>query len=270
MSVAAARAAARESRAAAIPLGVSKLRPRVVWALARTETRKLLLHPAFLAVVALAIFQPLTSGMIFADGAGGPNSGRVLIGVGLGLFVGTLLATNLAALRTRRDGMAELFGSTASSRENMTVAHLTSVLMGPCAIAVLISLGAFFLRLDGKILISIDPTLPAQFVLVVFAFGSLGVALARWIPSVLAAPVVIVAQMFTPLVWLVPWIVVNEWDFHMGWHFAWLLATITFFASSAFVRDRATAIRIAVAAGSLALAIASGVLQLPPDEIGIP
>jgi hypothetical protein len=261
MNLAATRAAASEARALAIPNAVSPISPRVVFALTRTETRKLLRHPAFLGALGLVA---LGTGRVIGSGA---NSGGALVVFFVGLFAATLLSANLAALRSRRDRTDELFGSTPLSREHRTAAHLLSVLAGPCAGALALSAGAFFLRLDGRRIISIEPTLPLQGVLVVAAFGAFGVALARWIPSVLAAPVAIVAHMMTPLIWAVPWVVLSESGARMGWHFAYLVAATMFFATVAFVRDRPRPARIAVALAALALTVTAAALQIPPGGL---
>jgi hypothetical protein len=262
MNLGATRAAAREARALAIPPTVGSLQPKVVLALMRTETRKLLGHPAFLGALALVA-------LVVGRGAlgSGANSGGALVVVFVGLFAATLVSANVAALRSRRDGTDELYGSTPSPPENRTAAHLLSVIAGPCAVAVVLTAGAFFLRLDGRLIISIEPTLPLQGVLVVAAFGAFGVALARWIPSILAAPVAIVAHIMTPLIWVVPWVISSESGARMGWHFAYLCGAIVFFATVAMVRDRPTPTRVGVASAGLTFAVASAVLQIPPGGL---
>jgi hypothetical protein len=261
MSLTAARAAAREARALAIPNAVSPISPRVVLALTRTETRKLLRHPAFLGAIGLVV---LGTGRLIGSGV---NSGGALLVFFVGLFAATLLSANLAALRSQRDRTDELFGSTPSSREHRTAAHLLSVHAGPCAVALVLSAGTFFLRLDGRLIVSIEPTLPLQGVLVVAAFGAFGVALARWIPSILAAPVAIVAHVMTPLIWVVPWVVTRESGARMGWHFVYLSGAIVFFATVAFVRDRPRPARIAVSVAALALTVTAAALQIPPGGL---
>lgn len=261
MIAAEASAEAREARALVIPPTVGSLQPKVVLALTRTETRKLLRHPAFLGALGLVV---LGTGRLLGSGV---NSGGSLLVFFVGLFAATLLSANLAALRSRRDRTDELFGSTPSSREHRTAAHLLSVVAGPSTIALVLSAGFFFLRLDGKLVISIEPTLPLQGFLVVAAFGALGVALARWIPTTLAAPVAIVGHVMTPLVWLVPWILIRESGARMGWHFAYLLAVTVFLATVAFVRDRPRPARIAAAVAALALTVTAAALQIPPDGL---
>jgi hypothetical protein len=263
MNLAATRAAAREARAFAIPSSRAGVRPRVVLALARTETRKLLRHPAFLGALGLVALV-VGRGVI---GGGGTNSGGTLLVVFVGLFAATLLSANVAALRSRRDGTDELYGSTPSSPENRTAAHLFSVFAGPCTVALVLSAGAFFLRLDGRLIISYESTLPLQGVLVVGAFGAFGVALARWIPSLLAAPVAIVAHVMTPLIWAVPWVVLSESGARIGWHFGYLSGAIVFFATVAFVRDRPTPLRVGVASAALTLAVAGAAFQIPPGGL---
>ena len=51
-----------------------------------------------------------------------------------------------------------------------------------------------------------DLFLAVQYPLSVLALGALGVAVARWIPSVLGGPLVVVAHVFTGIIWIVPWI----------------------------------------------------------------
>lgn len=192
-------------------------------------------------------------GLVVGRGAigAGPNSGGALVTAAVGLLPATLLSANLSALRCRRDGTDELFVSTPSSREHRTAAHLLSVLAGPCVIALVLGAGVFFLRLDGRLIIAYESSLPLQAVVVAAAFGAFGVALARWIPSVLAAPVVIVAHVTTPLIWVVPWVLIRESGGIIGWHVAYLLGITTFFAAVGFVRDRPRPARITVAAIAL-------------------
>jgi hypothetical protein len=82
---------------------------RLVRELASAESRRLLRHPAFLSLLGLAV-------LTFGGGAFGEEVADVLnrddVDISLLLTLvawGTLLATNLAALRGRRDRAGELY-----------------------------------------------------------------------------------------------------------------------------------------------------------------
>src|SRR5206468_503672 len=112
----------------------------------------------------------------------------LILGTLAGLIAGTLLGANACALREHRNRMGELFGSLPSPPESRTAAILLAVLAGPTLIATVVSVvGAPVLRADPDLTRYINVSLMAQVPLTVFALGSFGVALARWIRHPAAA-----------------------------------------------------------------------------------
>ena len=109
----------------------------------------------------------------------------------------------------------------------------------------------------------------AFFPLVVAVMGSLGVALGRWIPSPIAAPVLLVAHATTPLlILMVPWIFSERGaDVSantVGWNLAYLMGLTVVWTSLAFWRDRRGPGPVVFAGAGLGLAAAGAVLQAPP------
>ncbi|SRR6266516_2407569 len=259
-----ARTATLERRLVAIPTTDGRPRPRVMMALARIETRKLVLHPTFLAGLSLFLLV-----MRVLIGNWGSNSTAISVGgVAVGLLAGTLLAANACALRARRDRMGELFGSLPAQPETRTGAILLAVLAGPVFLGVLLAVIAYpVMRAGADLRPYISVALVVQFPLTVAAFGALGVALARWVPHPAAAPVWLVAQVMTGITWVVPWIAPKQSGIRMRWHFAYLLSEIAFCASLALARDRRRPALVAAAGITLALTVTSALFQVPPGGL---
>jgi hypothetical protein len=194
----------------------------------------------------------------------------LVLGAGIGLMAGTLLGANACALRAHRDRVGELFGSLPSPPEARTAAIVSAVLTGPVLLASIVAVVAFpVLRGvgDADLRNDIDVALLAQVPLTVFALGTFGIALARWIRHPIAAPVALVAHVMTPLVWVLPWIAPGQSGLRMGWHYTYLVAAIVFWASLAFAGDRRQARELWVSALALAVAIVSASLQIPPGGL---
>lgn len=251
-----------DSRASAIPQ--ASVRPSVagVWALGRIEARRMLLHPSFLIGVAFALF--------VMRGASGSEGTRLdpawlLGGILVGMLVGTVLSANIAALRPRRDQMQELFGALPAPPETRTVGVLAGLLLGPVAISiVLAAVGWWALRMDENIGPDIDLFLAMQIPLTVAGLGAIGIALGRWVPSLLGGPVVIAAHIMTGIIWVVPWVLPTATDVDRPRHMIYLAAAITTWVALALARDRRTAPRFAIAAGAFALGVVAAVQQVPP------
>jgi len=60
-------------------------------------------------------------------------------GIALGSMIGSVLSANVAALRTRRDHLQELFGSLPAPPEARTAGILLGLVVGPGALAVVLS-----------------------------------------------------------------------------------------------------------------------------------
>jgi hypothetical protein len=254
------RAAAREMRSRAIPSTVESPPPRVVLALAWVEARKMLRHPAY----------PLGLG-VAAVLVGLPQRGSIEIeflalGIGVSLVIGTLFAANLGALRSRRDGTDELFGSAPAPLAARTAALLAAVAVGPVALTCIwaIAVGVMNDAGVGDFPDELRPVMLVQAPLMVAAIGTLGVATARVIPHVVGGAIVLALHMFTGLIWALPW-AVFESDLSINlWHLGYLVSTIVVFSSVAFLRDRVRALPlIGLSVGLVAAVVTT--LQRVPD-----
>ncbi|MDP9327078.1 MAG: hypothetical protein M3P10_02600 [Actinomycetota bacterium] len=261
------RAMAREARAVAIPSSHVGISPRTVVALARTEARRILLHPAFLGSMGLFTL------FVFAVVGGGGSAmqpGMLALGLGVGIAAGGLLSTNLAAQRARRDHVLELYGSLPSPPEARTAGVLAGALLGPVLISAVATVaGAVLLRSDENIGKYVDLALGVQFPLMVAALCAIGSGTARWIPGPITAPIVLVAHIMTPLVWAAPWILPTESHARMEWHFAYVVSLIVFWCALSFLRDRRTVVRGLIAGVSLAVAFLGVFLQYPPGGLSL-
>jgi hypothetical protein len=142
---------------------------------------------------------------------------------------------------------------------------LLAALFGPVVLATLVAgIGGAVLEADPKIAPYVDLFLLAQIPLVIAAFGALAVALGRWIPSPVAAPVFLVAQVVTGAIWLVNWAATTSSGIRVGMHLAYLVGIIVFSSTVALVRDRRTPLRIVVSGLAIALVVVSAILQIPP------
>lgn len=166
----------------------------VVRALTRFEARRLARHPSFLIGVGLAVLliRTAASGNILTDA-----DGDVALGL-VPLAWATMIATNLTALRGRRDGTDELYGSAPSSPTARTLAHLLSGWVAVAGGAVVL-LG--WLALEWQRGGAIGSPNVAQLMvgpLVVAGAAAVGVLSARWAPhplvGVLLVPATIVVQ----------------------------------------------------------------------------
>lgn len=254
-----ARALAREMRSRAIPTTDDPPPARVVWALARVEAWKMLRHPAYLVSFGLSLM--MTGGL-----QGSEFRIEILVlGVGIALLVGTLFAANLSALRSRRDGTDELFGSAPAPLAARTAGHLAAVWIGPVAAsgAWLALVAVLSVIAPERFPDDVGPVMLLQAPLVVAALGSLGVAVARWIPHVVGGAIVLALHMFTGLIWALPWVVDGSDPSTLPWHFVYLVATIVTFNGVAFLRDRARPLPAIASASGLAVAVVAGFQQLP-------
>lgn len=259
------RTAIDGARASAVPSSVSLPQARVVGAIARIEATKMLRHPAFLLALAFGLL--LLRGAIGVGTGGGlaKNLAWLTGGVAAGSLIGSVLTANVAAVRARRDHLLELFGSLPSPAEARTAGALVGVVAGPGSIAVIVGGVAWFAfeRLADTAA-DADLFLAVQYPLSMIALGALGVAVARWIPSVLGGPLVVIAHVFTGIIWVVPWIATTGSGVGRTWHLAYLGAVIVGFACLALLRDRRTVVRTLVALAAITFAVTAAVLQTPP------
>jgi hypothetical protein len=262
MMVATARDRIRETRSLATQASERLPSPRVVIALAGIETRKILTHPAFLGTMAVI--------GLFATRAVGSNAnlGWLVGGLSVGLVAGGFISVNLATQRARRDRVLELFGSLPAPAESRTFSVLLAAVLGPVALAAIVGgIGGALLEGTANVAPYIDIWLIIQIPLTVAALSALGVALGRWIPSPVTAPVVLVAQVMTGLVWVVPWVAPTTTGIHLGPHFTYLISFIVLMSALALVRDRRTPLRLVVSGVALGLMVYGAANQLPPGGL---
>lgn len=267
------------------------VRPRTaVWALARKEGRRLVRHPIFVVGVLLSV-----AAFEFATWLEAPVLHRddvLTSGSLLALAGATFLAANLGALRTRRLGTEELFGSTPTDPAARTLGHLMSVAWAAGA-ALLVALVevATLLPFDPVGVPSILELLMGP--LIVALFGVLGVGVARWLPSVATAPVALVAlggiqlYLLTQLPgggdhqsrtrWLAPWVPLSAGGLGgepppelvirpTGWHLLYLAGLALTFGAVALARHEFRGRRTAALAAGLAVVILAGGVQTRPRD----
>jgi hypothetical protein len=186
-------------------------------------------------------------------------------GLLVGTFVGTVVTANVAALRPHRDHVQELFGALPAPPEARTAGVFAGLLLGPVALSIVLTVAAWWVfKANADVASDIDLFLVVQVPLTVAALGSIGIAIGRWVPSLLGGPVVIVAHAMTGIMWAVPWVATTGSGVDRPKHMIYLVAAITTWVALAFARDRRTLARFAVAAAALALGVLMAVQQTPP------
>jgi hypothetical protein len=182
-----------------LPARIARERRRhVLVPLARAEARRLLLHP--LVGLGLALSALLTWSVASLDSSG---AYLLLMGVGaMPLALGTMLAANAAALRSRRDDADELYVTLPVPASVRTVALLAAVAVAALAAAALLVVQATVLGAWDGLTITLSGQLHTpgaadlvQAPLLVLACGALGVALARLVPTIALAPLLAVITM---------------------------------------------------------------------------
>ncbi|CAN5263909.1 hypothetical protein BH20ACT24_BH20ACT24_06390 [soil metagenome] len=208
------------------------------------------------------------------------------------LAAAALLVTNLAALRSRRHGTDELYGSLAARPHERTLGHLLSTAWAAGA-------GMVVIAVDMLSLLPFDPVGSPQALellvgpLLVALAGCIGVLVARWWSSVVAGPVSLVALVAIALFFitslpassfdasspdrfLLPWAPLSlEWSVApelvlrpAGWHLAYLIGLILLIGGAALLRHGVRAWSLGVTTAALVLTVISAGAQLkgPTDE----
>jgi len=163
--------------------------------LARIEGSRLVRHPVFLLGLLL------TALYVAADVRdGNPQATFLLDGIEfLPLAAGTLIAANLAALRSRRDGTEELYASLPHPRASRITGQLLALAWTLPVSATVVAIA--YVVIPGPVPVGIDvpgayhPTLVqlAQGPLTVIALGAIGIALARLVTSPIAGVLMVIA-----------------------------------------------------------------------------
>ncbi|MDQ4059434.1 MAG: hypothetical protein M3124_09965 [Actinomycetota bacterium] len=235
---------------------------RVVAALARLEGRKLLRHPVFLAGLGFAL---LGSAFFVAEAVRKPevswaeDGWTVFVGAGmLGLL--TMVAADYATLRDRREHTEEQHDSLPAGEPAKTGALLLGTLWPAFVSAVLLAAVAGYAATMTRIE-SYEAFQLVERLVVVVMFGSLGVAIARWIPNPFVAPLaawgfIFLAPPESPSNWhvLSPLVAIDSLEL-ATWHVAYVIGLTAFFGAAALLRHRPRF--YFVVAGMLGLALAS-------------
>jgi hypothetical protein len=180
----------RPPAAASAGLAAGARSRRSMLALTAVESGRLLRHPAVLAATALSVW------LLWRWGRGTApvlHYADIATQVPLAPLAGAaLLATNLAVLRSHRDGAVDLYGSTRLSLARRTLAHLLSVLP-------LVVLGGILVVADLAWLASMPGSVGTPHLAeaatgpaLIALGGCLGVLLGRVWRSVALAPLVLV------------------------------------------------------------------------------
>ncbi len=262
--------------------------------LARVEGRQLLRNEVFVVASFMSIAILVIFGLVWAsDNLGANNSWRywlALLPVFSLPFAGmTLVAMNLAALRARREGTEELFGSLPASSTTRVVGHLGSVWMALVVqivfVAATFASGRFLTDHFGAIDVASIGDVVVSFVLVACA-GSLAVALARWLPNPLVALVAVVALAIggtaiggigghhwslTRQLSIWPRYPDHDWAFAVRpswWHATYLLSLGLVVAVVAVARQRHDRFTLLLGVGAVSLAGLTGYIQTRPMTDG--
>ena len=258
--------------------------------IARIEGRQLLRNEAFIVGIFMTIAILVIFGFVWAsDNLGAKNSWRYwlsLLPVFSLPFAGmTLVAMNLAALRARREGTEELFGSLPATSTTRVVGHLGSVWMAMVVqivfVATTIANGRFLTDHFGAIDAASIGDIMVSFALVVCA-GSLAVALARWLPNPLVALVAVVVLAIggsaiggigghhwslTRQLSIWPRYPDHDWAFAVRpswWHATYLLSLALVVAVVAVARQRHDRFTLLLGIGAVFLAGLTGYIQTRP------
>ncbi len=198
-------------------------------ALACIEGRRLLRQPLVLATAAIA--GPLFAALIVVAGREAYYDWSLVVPF-VPFAVATLVAVNLAALRARRDGAEDLYGSCPTTGVARTAAHLASLAWALAGVAVLVAIVVLAFMSKGNPLPS--TVLAAMAPASVALCGTLGLALARWLPHPAVAATAAVAMLVVAGAggdWSGP----SRWP---GTMIVGALVLAVLFAALAMLRDR--------------------------------
>jgi hypothetical protein len=252
-------------------------RIRSVLTLSLIEGRLLIKHPAIL----------VGPGVILLIAGRGPDVFRFFFMTGFGYFIigiGTFLAANLCATRSRRDKTDELYGSLPLRPADRTAAQLLSLafpLAGALLIAAALAMttrpwAGASVRLDEEPRM-IMHGLPdfAQGPLLIAFLGVAGIALARWLTTLVAVPVLfavifagdsITALSPGPTHWLNPAAEYSKAQLEsastMTWHLVYLAGVTLLLGLAALARRPRGHGLLVYGAVALALTAVGGVMQV--------
>jgi hypothetical protein len=238
--------------------------------LAAVEGRKLLLHPIFSAGLGLALvgIARFVSAAVHQPAVSLQEEGWTIFVGGILLGLLTLVATNLAALRDRREHTVEQHHALPVGDGTRTAGLLLATLWPAAAGAVLLIAVSGY----AAVVSDIDAADLVRFTAVVVdlvMFGTLGVALARWLPSPFIAPLVVLGFIFfSPSEQAASWQVLSplaQVD-AVGlavWHLAYVAGLSAIWCAAALVKDGSRRASFAIGIAGLAVAAVSIGVLLP-------
>ena len=262
--------------------------------IALVEGRQLLRNEVFIVGIFMSVAILVIFGLVWAsDNVGAHNSWRywlALLPVFTLPFAGmTLVAMNLAALRSRREGTEELFGSLPAAASTRVVGHIgsvwTALVVQIVFVAATFASGRFLTDRFGAIDAASIGDIVVSFVLLACA-GSLAVALARWLPNPLVALAALVVLAFsgsaiggigghhwslTRQLSIWPRYPDHDWAFAVRpswWHAAYLLSLAFVVAVVAVARQRRDRFTLLLGVGAFSLAGLTGYIQTRPMTDG--
>lgn len=237
---------------------------RVMTTLAKFNGRKLLVSWGLIAAIGMALLGTglfVAAGMAQSDVSFGDDGWTVAVGFFF-FAIFTMVATNNAALRDRREGTSEQHESLPADPRvragGLVLATTWPVTVATVLLGVITAGTAVWLVVPS----GVELMAVIQTAVFVATLGTLGVALATWAPNPFVAPVVAFALFFVQLPEVgASWHVIHPLAhlgsvYLAGWHTIYLLGLTLVFASIALARSGA---RRWVVAGLLVGSAAVGV-----------
>ena len=242
---------------------------RVMRALANFNGRKLLVSWGLMTAYGMALLGTgifLAAAMTQDDVSFGDDGWTVAVGFYM-FAIFTMVATNYAALRDRREGTSEQHESLpADSRVRsggLVLATAWPFIAATVLLGVVTAVTAVWLVVpSGVQLMAVIQTM-----VFVATLGTLGVALATWVPNPFVAPVVafalfIVQTPEAPAGWHVVFPLAHLGSVYLaGWHTIYILGLTLIFAGIALVRSGARRWAVAgLLVGSVAVGVSLAVM----------
>lgn len=195
------------------------------------------------------------------------------------LGAGAMLSSNLATLRDSRGGLAELLAPLPARPRTRTLAVLVAAVSVAVLLSVVVMALHFATLLVGSVPVGrFDLAEPATGVVMVALMAAAGVALARWVPGLIAAPItvlVVVWAMFQfPGAWLLP--VVPDLKIAVDatrpplWHLLYAAGLLVAVVAAAVLRHGLRPWSGTLLAAGLAAVVLGGVLTTTSPEASSP
>jgi hypothetical protein len=236
--------------------------------LAALEGRKLVRHPIFLAGLGLAFVgsASFVGAAVRLPAVSWDQHGWTVFvgGVLLGLL--TLVGTNHAALRDRREHTVEQHDALPVGKGTRTAGLLLATswptATGAALLAAVVGYAAIVSHVG-----TVDLVHLAALIVDVVMFGTLGIAIARWLPSSLVAPLVAFGFILSaPSEHASSWQVLSPLA-HVGsvdlaiWHLAYIAGLSAIWCAAALLKGDLRRVSISIGIGGLAVtAVSIGVL----------